>query len=739
MSNQERVEEFYYLCPNDLLSDEVDYELLIRRLPITGSFVERCEWLREAFLREARLPQPFHLFSSIQHELPLVKEKVKSLTLLLRLHPNRTGYLTRLRHCQLRLTRVGAFTLGSQQSKHELLTEIKSLLERFGAGNRAGNGTQERTNNDMNSNQFSFDPVLSSSMFQNEGNLLDLAMGGESRPNPNPNGQGAPPGSNPENPDGRSGSHTDSHRPGPLPDIRSHPDNSRGISAWDFPPFNRPPPGSTGANNFPDRQGSLGNSSGQGQPFGTSAQNNTNPSGNREEKRDDGSRDSWKGQIDHYIKEALSAQFSAMRAEITQASLRHLEQQIAQGGLNFNPQTRPPGNQSNNSNTGGMGPQYSGHGGDPSNTGGTVPESEGNQNDHQNFGGSGGPQLPPQGGPQPNLHGGQGPRPSTPRSGFPERRHLTVPANKWRIHFSGEPRGMTVNQFISRVETLAENNKITEQELLGQANFLFKENSEAEDWYFTFCHRFKTWAEFKTHFQLRFEPVHQDRTVERQIMDRRQYPNEPIMKFVDKMERLMQQLGRPIAEERKLEILKENIKDAYKPFLLPYRITTINELIAVCIELDRAMTPTPMPYHRSRHPQINCLEEEEEWDEDPEKEEVNAVGRGGTRFTNQRTRDQPRIKPSTSGHGPPMQYTGTIPKGEVAGSANAPTPLDTEGGQEIGAILCWNCRQFGHYWRNCEQDKRVFCHFCGHTNVTTGMCPNNHFLDQTKNDYEGRS
>lgn len=42
--------------------------------------------------------------------------------------------------------------------------------------------------------------------------------------------------------------------------------------------------------------------------------------------------------------------------------------------------------------------------------------------------------------------------------------------------------------------------------------------------------------------------------------------------------------------------------------------------------------------------------------------------------------------------------------------------------------LCWNCRQGGHMWRDCEQRKMIFCHICGHPDTTAYQCPQKHNL-----------
>ena len=120
------------------------------------------------------------------------------------------------------------------------------------------------------------------------------------------------------------------------------------------------------------------------------------------------------------------------------------------------------------------------------------------------------------------------------------RNRWAVPINKWRINFGGDSRGPTVTQFINRVEILAQNNQIPKQELISQANFLLREGSDAEEWYYTCCHKFTDWTTFKHQLRLRFEQPNKDRVVERQILDRRQYPNETFKAFLGAIEKLAQ-------------------------------------------------------------------------------------------------------------------------------------------------------------------------------------------------------
>ncbi|KAL9694967.1 hypothetical protein quinque_014252 [Culex quinquefasciatus] len=157
---------------------------------------------------------------------------------------------------------------------------------------------------------------------------------------------------------------------------------------------------------------------------------------------------------------------------------------------------------------------------------------------------------------------------------------------QWPIKFSGDQKVMSVEEFVKRVEVLAGNNQVSDEELLRKANFLFKSESVAETWYYTFSHKFASWQMLKHQLRLRFET-----------------PN------------------------------KE--KDWYRPhfaFMRPENLT-VEMLSDLCHELDKSVyrtyAPRPRPY------QVNCMEEEGAYayppDEEPYGEEVNALSRSRPR------------------------------------------------------------------------------------------------------------
>lgn len=140
------------------------------------------------------------------------------------------------------------------------------------------------------------------------------------------------------------------------------------------------------------------------------------------------------------------------------------------------------------------------------------------------------------------------------------------------------------------------------------------------------------------------------------------------------------------------------MRDCYKPFLTIYRIERIEELITICHGLDKSMYRSYTNYPRNRMPQVNNVEGSGLiWEQDLDRdEELNVIGQA-------------------------------IHKNKLTErSRETPVPMPKTASEDENNVLCWNCRQYGHFWRNCDKPKKLFCHFCGQMNFITSNCPNNH-------------
>ncbi|KAL1403615.1 hypothetical protein pipiens_005621 [Culex pipiens pipiens] len=225
--------------------------------------------------------------------------------------------------------------------------------------------------------------------------------------------------------------------------------------------------------------------------------------------------------------------------------------------------------------------------------------------------------------PSPNRSMDQGSVPDYDpgRRGFEGRYdNHRIPINKWPIKFSGDQKVMSVEEFVKRVEILAGNNQVSDEELLRKANFLFKSESVAETWYYTFSHKFASWQMLKHQLRLRFETPNKEKVLARQIRNREQYPNETFQIYRSEIERLNQQMSRPLGDGELCSILFDNMKDWYRPhfaFMRPENLT-VDLLSDLCHELDKSVyrtyAPRPRPYH------VNCLEEDGAYAYPPDEE-----------------------------------------------------------------------------------------------------------------------
>lgn len=643
----------YYINPNDLLEDEIDYELKLRCLPINESVQEKRQKLRHAQLEEIRKQKIFRVKKSIAQEYDTVKAKVQDIKHVIQFYPEQK-LISRLRHYRLRTIRANAMTREQVRMKEELVNEIENLLDRYGSL------IDRRCSQPPQNVQLHFSNIAERSVLQT------------SEPNDNVNVSGL------------SGMGQ-----GMLYTVQTQNPASDTPFIGDLQLGNNLLDEAVGGNDLGESEGFEEHLDLLFEEF---RETSTQQRVRTQEpllpcrKEQDTSKilpknqiDTLKQEINQYIQQALSEQMAALMEKLTPMVNN---QRSSTPNFPPPPPATPPPHP--------MSPPP------PPPNAPVRPHRGLVRNDyHPNSVAS---HVSLAGDFEPVQHN----RPS-----FDSRNRWQVPISKWRINFSGDARGPTVTQFLNRVETLALNNRVTEAELLSQANFFFKEGSEAEEWYFTFCNKFGTWASFKHKLRLRFEQPNKDKVIERQILDRRQLPHETFVAFVSAIEKLAQQLTKPMPEERKLDIVTENMKDSYKPFLTLYRIERIDELVTICHQLDKSMYRSYNSYPKSRPHQINSLEDTEQgidgqYDEQ-EEEELNAIGQAIRR---RKVEERPR------------ESTGAIPK----------VPKDDQVN-----ILCWNCRQYGHFWRNCDKQKQIFCHLCGQMNFVTANCPNSHrFPAQTQ-------
>jgi len=245
--------------------------------------------------------------------------------------------------------------------------------------------------------------------------------------------------------------------------------------------------------------------------------------------------------------------------------------------------------------------------------------------------------------------------------------------NGWKIRLSGNEDGLSVDNFIYRVEAL------TRQTLEGNFTILCSNASmlfegKARDFYWRF-HKTSPvlrWDLLCQAFRKQFRDTRTDVDIREAIRDRKQKEKENFDSFHDAIMQMMDGLEVPLEEFTVVDILKRNLRPEIRHELLNVTIHSVDRLREICRRRESFLDEVRknqgyqkvVPFRR----QVAELVEEEDLD-------------GRVMFSD-----------------------------------------DDE--FEVGALalICWNCHKEGHRHQDCREKKRIFCWGCGAKNILKTHC-----------------
>lgn len=242
-----------------------------------------------------------------------------------------------------------------------------------------------------------------------------------------------------------------------------------------------------------------------------------------------------------------------------------------------------------------------------------------------------------------------------------------VPVSSWGLKFSGNPKEMSVNAFIERINELKVARNSNDRLLFASAIDLFTGN--AAIWYRANKDTFADWSELMVGLRSEFLSPEYDEHLFEEIKHRTQGPNESIGIYVSVMKNLFARLCTSVPESTRLKILMRNLAPFYQTQLGLVDITSIAQLLQFGKQLEarrafvEAYVPPPSR-GKSLEPDLACVS-------------------------------------ATSGSG-----------------RNTPV----EAGPS-SSVKCWNCGRNGHRSAQCSQQRRRHCFGCGRPNVTRFSCP----------------
>ncbi|XP_055599945.1 uncharacterized protein LOC129749105 [Uranotaenia lowii] len=441
-----------YINPNDLLEDEVKFELSIRNLPISVEAPQNRSELRKAQLEEILKPKTSFAKTYIGQEFRTIQTKTKDLKHLLETYPD-SRYISRLRHCRLRAIRAHPSTREQQRLKEELISDIEILLERYGKPsdrreNLPSAGPQLNYSQDFSRsfeekmNQFTFslsdmstakkkkpETPTTSNLPRTEKRLsfhplpqdleeglLDEAIGGTE---PTEKETNIPP------------TNLEPNLNFPfyskevlLPRRKDHLERDRNAQvpqaiqlnrAWEEPSIRQE------RTNIPNTQNLTQQNEATTFDFGPQMEG-------------------IKNDISQFIQQTLASQMTEMMAKMLPLFEQQRVETPSPVETFYNVPLRPP-------------PQLA-----------RSPSPINRP-----------PPIPPR--PfQPQTPFRENDYSRNYRVSMGETNQWQVPISKWRVQFSGDSKGPTVTQFINRVEILANSNRVSEQDLLNQALFFLEKD-----------------------------------------------------------------------------------------------------------------------------------------------------------------------------------------------------------------------------------------------------------------------
>lgn len=283
-------------------------------------------------------------------------------------------------------------------------------------------------------------------------------------------------------------------------------------------------------------------------------------------------------------------------------------------------------------------------------------------------------------------------------SRFATRKQISP--DRWGFTFSGEENGSKRDTNAQSFLALLEANRVAEgyskATMLTFINVLLTDM--AKIWWINNQRRIPTYDQFLHEFKQEWFPIDFEQTAFIDLCAYKQ-KEEPVMRFLNAFQTRLNVCNPQPSEEQVVSIIKRNIREEYREFLVIRKPKTFSELRRVCKEKSE------LESYRVRAPK--AVRDEE--------------------------------KPKRSGMDRPRRFACAI---DILGvdvesdEESEPTPYEIcmiqggAGGVENQAMnrrefRCFNCDKLGHRWRQCpEKLATPFCMHCGRKGVKITNCPN---------------
>lgn len=245
---------------------------------------------------------------------------------------------------------------------------------------------------------------------------------------------------------------------------------------------------------------------------------------------------------------------------------------------------------------------------------------------------------------------------------------------KWGLKFDGTSKIISVEEFIFRAESLRFDYNCPWDIFLKGFHHLLAGRAYEWFWQFRQQNPFCDWHHLKYNFTKKFKNFESDFEIQRKIIDRRQLPSESADIFISEIVKLKNQMRVPIPEFEIVRIAKDNLKEGLVQLIYAKNIESIDDLIEECRRPEVTISKRVSYRQQQQHTYARRVHELDLNNSEDQYPDIEAI------------------------------YNSNIPTKQ---------------------ITCWNCKNIGHSFIECEMEPRnIFCYKCGFSGVTSPKCPN---------------
>lgn len=286
------------------------------------------------------------------------------------------------------------------------------------------------------------------------------------------------------------------------------------------------------------------------------------------------------------------------------------------------------------------------------------------------------------------------------RLGRPQHFNNASPMSKWTVRFTGGNHDLGIDEFIFRVETLAETDGLNLDEVATGLHLLLKNSAEEFYWIYRRTHRRITWEGLREALVDGFGRPVSDYEIRGQMGSRRQSTMEPFSGFCLAIEKLASRLVVPMREEELLDLLKHNMKPKLYTALIVRPVQTVRDLKLLCNQFERSWARESELAREHRRVAELSIQSDRELD--------------GWHVERLRI-----VEEEQEGRGGEMKTLDKVCVDAIQGSQTAVALPATNRGEYL---ICWNCHDIGHTYGDCLQARTVFCYGCGAKDTYRPKC-----------------